>query len=67
MDLVCSVIVNSCLASYDVCLQRGVTKIKMPHSAVRHYWLRPSVDFQRYREPICISEAPREVGSAGVV
>ena len=61
--LVWSVMVDVCLASDDVYLERGVTKIKAPCSAVKHYWLSPSVDeffadVQRYRKPICISEAP---------
>lgn len=44
MDLLCPVIVNVCLANDDVYLKRGVTKMKMPRSAVKHYWLSPSVD-----------------------
>ena len=67
MDLVCSGMVNVCLANDDVYLKRGVTKMKMPRSAVKHYWLSPSVDaffenVQRYRKPICTSEAPKRGG-----
>ncbi len=44
MDLVCSVMANLCLANDDVSLRRGVTKIRMPRSAVKHYWLGSSID-----------------------
>ena len=43
----CSVMVNLCLANDDVFLKRGVrgvTKRKMPRSAVKHYRLSPSIN-----------------------